>query len=70
MLYVDFLGGGSGKELYCHNRHGLDPWVGKTPWKRAWQLTPVFLPRESHGQRSLANYSPWVHTESDMTEAT
>ena len=34
----------------------LHPWVGKVPWRRAWQLTPVFLPEESHGQRSLANY--------------
>ena len=32
---------------------GLDRWVGKIPWRRAWQLTPVFLPEESHGQRSL-----------------
>ena len=35
------------------------PWVGKIPWRRAWQLTPVFMPGESHGQRSLAGYSPW-----------
>ena len=34
----------------------LHPWVGKFPWRKAWQLTPVFLPEESHGQRSLANY--------------
>ena len=34
-------------------RCGFDPWVGKIPWRRAWQPTPVFLPRESHGQRSL-----------------
>ena len=40
------------------------------PWKRAQQPTPVFLPGESHGQRSLAVYSPWDHTESDMTEVT
>ena len=40
------------------------------PLRRAWQLTPVFLPRESHGQRSLVGYSPWGHKESDMTEAT
>ena len=33
----------------------FDPWVGKIPWKRAWQPTPVFLPRESHGHRSLAS---------------
>ena len=32
----------------------LDPWVGKIPWRREWQLTPVFLPGESYGQRSLA----------------
>ena len=43
---------------------------GKIPWRRAWQPTPVFLPGESHGQRSLAGYSPWSHTESDTTEAT
>ena len=34
-------------------RHGFDPWVGKIPWRRAWQSTPVFLAGESHGQRSL-----------------
>ena len=38
----------------------LDPWVGKIPWGRAWQLTPVLLPGKSHGERSLAGYSPWV----------
>ena len=47
--------------------HGLDPWVGKIPWRRKWQPTPVFLPGESHGQRSLAGYSPWGHKESDTT---
>ena len=44
--------------------------VGKMPWRSEKQSTPVFLPRESHGQRSLAGYSPYSHTESDMTEAT
>ena len=38
---------------------GFDPWVGKILWRRAWQPTPVFLPEESHGQRSLVGYSPW-----------
>ena len=38
---------------------GFDPWVGKIPWRRKWQPTPVFLPGESHGQRSLAGCSPW-----------
>ena len=37
---------------------GFDPWVKKMPWRRAWQPTPVFLPGESHGQRSLVGYSP------------
>ena len=39
-------------------RFGFDPWVRKIPWRRAWQLTPVFLPGGSHGQRSLVGYSP------------
>ena len=38
---------------------GLIPGVGKIPWRRKRQPTPVFLPREVHGQRSLAGYSPW-----------
>ena len=44
--------------------------VRKIPWRKAWQPSPVFLPGESRGQRSLAGYSPWGHKESDMTEAT
>ena len=47
----------------------LDPWVGKICWRREWQPTPIFLPRESHGQRSLVGYSPQGHRESDKTEA-
>ena len=46
------------------------PWVGKIPGRRAWQPTPVFLPGESHGQRSLAGYTVHSVTESDTTEAT
>ena len=42
--------------------------VGKIPWRREWQPTPVFFPGESHGQRSLAGYSPWDSKESDRTE--
>ena len=71
---MGFPGGASGKEPTCQCErckiHGFDPWVGKIPWKRAWQPTPVFFPGESHGQRSLAGYSPWGHRELDMTEAT
>ena len=50
--------------------HGFNPWVRKIPQRRTWQPTPVLLPGESHGQRSLASYSPWGHKESDGTEAT
>ena len=49
---------------------GSVPWSGRSPGRRAWQSIPVFLPGESHGQRSLAGYSPWGCKESDMTEAT
>ena len=51
-------------------RHWFDHQAGKIPWKRAWQPTPVFLHRASHGQRSLAGYSPSDRKESDTTEAT
>ena len=53
--------------LQCR-RPGFDPWVGKIPWRRNWQSTPVFLPGEFHGQRSPVGYSPWDHKELDMTE--
>ena len=49
-------------------RHAFDPWVRKNPWRREWLPTPVFLPKESHGQRSLAGYSPWGCEQSDTTE--
>ena len=49
-------------------RPGFDPWVGKIPWRRSWQPTKVFLPGESHGQRSLAGYSPPGHKELGATE--
>ena len=62
-----------GKESNCQYRRckrcRFDPWVGKIPWSRKWQTTPVFLPGKSHGQRSLAGYSPWGHKESDTSEA-
>ena len=54
-----------GKESTCQcrrlKRQGFNPWVGKIPWRRNWQLTPVFLPGESYGQRSLTGYSQWGH---------
>ena len=60
-----FPGGAGGKELACQwrssKRCGFNSWVRKIPWQRAWQPTPVVLPGESHGQRSLVGYSPWGH---------
>ena len=57
-----------GKESACRcRRRRFDPWVGKIPWSRKQQPTPVFLPEKSHRQRSLAGYSPWDHKESDTT---
>ena len=71
---MGFPGGTSGKELTCQCRRckrcGVDPWVGKIPWRRAWHSTPVFLPGKPHGQRILVGYSPQGHKESDTTEAT
>ena len=48
---------------------GLIPGSGRFPWRRAWQPTPVFLPGETHGQRSLEGYSPWGRKELNTTEA-
>ena len=59
----------SGKEPTCQcRRHRFSPWVGKIPWRRKWQPTPVFLPENFQGQRSLAGYSPWDHKESDTNK--
>ena len=64
----------SGKESACSTRApgdaGSIPGWGKIPWRRAWQPTPVFLPGESHGQRSLAEFSPYSCHESDTTKVT
>ena len=51
-----------------YRRPRFDPWVEKIPWKREWLPTAVFLPGESHGQWSLAGYSPQGHKESDSTQ--
>ena len=57
-----------GKESTCNaGDMGSNPWVRKIPWTRAWQPTAVFLPGESHGQRSLVGYGPRGHKELDMT---
>ena len=46
----------------------FSPWVRKIPGRRKWQPTPLFLPGESHGQKSLVGYSLWGGKELDMTE--
>ena len=55
-----FLDGSDGEESACNAGDlGLTPWVGKMPWRRKWQLIPVFLAEEFQGQRSLVGYSQW-----------
>ena len=49
---------------------GLIPGLGRFPRRRKWQLTPVFLPGESHGQRSLVGYSPWGHKAGNWPKRT
>ena len=74
-IELGFPGVASSKEpsWWCRRckKHSFDPWFGKIPRRRrAWQHIPVFLPGESHGQRSLVGYSPQGHKESDTTEVT
>ena len=74
-IYIITLGfpdGASGKEpagqrRIC-KRHRFNPWVGKISWRRASQPTPVFLPGESHWQKSLVGYSSWGRKELNTTE--
>ena len=69
---MGFPGGASGKEPACQckrrKRLEFNHWVRKIPWKRASKPTPIFLPGKSHGQRSLARYTPEGCKELDMTE--
>ena len=55
-----------GKESACKAGDLVQSLGLEDPWRRKWQLTPVFLPEESHGQRSLAGYSPWGPKQSDI----
>ena len=72
ILFWGLPGGTSGKESTCQSRRckrcRFDPWVGKIPWRRKWLPTPVFLPGESHAQKSLVGHSLWGCKELDMTE--
>ena len=68
-MYLGFPGGSDGKVSACNAGDPVfHPWVRKIPWRWAWQLTPTFLPGESHGQRSLVGYSPQGPKESNMTK--
>ena len=62
----------SGEEPACQCRRrrdtGVIPGLGRFPWRMAWPPTAVLLPGRSHGQRSLAGYSPWSLRELDTTE--
>ena len=67
-----YIYGATDKEFTCQcrkcRRHGFNPWIEKIPWRRAWQPTPVFWPRESHGPKNGASCRPWGCKELDMTE--
>ena len=56
------------KNLPAMQKTQVQSLVRKIPWRRKWQPTPVFLPGESHGQKTLAGHSPWGHKEWDTTE--
>ena len=75
LIYLSgFPGGARGKETACQSRrpkrHRFDLWGRKITWRRKWQPTPVFFPRESQGQRSLMQYSPQGRKEQDTNEMT
>ena len=66
---LGFPGGSDGKESACKAEDsGSIPRIGKIPWRSEWLPTPVFLPGEFHGERSLGIYSPWGCKELDTTE--
>ena len=71
MRHMGFPRGSDGKESACNSGEpGFNPWIGKIPWRREWQPTLIFLPGESHGQRSLSGCSSYSGKELDTAEAT
>ena len=62
---VYLFGGSDGKESAYSAEDLSLIWVRKIPWRREWQPTLVFMPGKSHGQKSLAGYSPWSRKQSD-----
>ena len=67
-LFYNFPGGSDGKESACNAEDLVWSLGREDPWRREWLPTPVFLPGECYGQRSLVNYSPQGLKESDMTK--
>ena len=68
-VFLGFPGDSDGKEsAYKAGDLGSILGMRRFPWRRAWQPTPVFLPGESHGQRSPVGYSPWGRKDLDVTE--
>ena len=66
---LGFPGGSDGKESTCNaGDSGSIPASGKIPWRREWKLTPIFLPGEFHGERSLVGCSPWGGKKSHRTK--
>ena len=67
---IGFPGGSVGKNLTASVGDTRDstPWVEKIPWRREWQLTPIFLLEKFRGERRLVDDNPWDHKESHMTE--
>ena len=64
IVRLDFSSGSVIKNLITSRRCkrcGFDPWVGKIPWRRKWQTTPIFLLGKSHGKSGLVGYSRWAH---------
>ena len=72
MVYISFPHGAVIENTPANTRDagdwGFDPWVGKIPWRRKWQPTPVFLPGNLHGQGSLASYSPRGHSQTRLSD--
>ena len=67
-LMMDFLVAQTVKCLPAMQESRFNPWVRKIPWRQKWQPTPILLPGEFHGKRTLAGNSPWGCKESDTTE--
>ena len=69
LLRYSLPSGSEGKaSAYNAGDLGSIPGLGRSPGRRKWQPTPVFLPGKSHGRRNLVGYSPWGRKELDTTE--